>query len=225
MSASCKALYLAHADWIQVIIPDGHPAVTMTRLSVADDGGITAIVRFPPGWRRPVTGHHSAIEEVVWLAGRFEMSGAVYRAGDHVWYPPGWTRRDSHTPSGALALAWFSAPSQWLPVLSRHAEAAGAGHRCAPWDELSTGATPLGVPGRILHDGPEHTTAIVDALPGGDPLPEGVKQLHVLDLATARYWRCEADAAVPEVGVGPVWIRLVPAGHSAVDNLARPLCG
>jgi hypothetical protein len=101
-------------DWGVTTIPRSTPEVGIVRLHVDPPSGASqSLVRFPPGWSRPRRGRYPVGEEFVVLTGRLRVSSISYRAGHYGWIPPGGFRHDSATPSGALALAWFSGPPVW----------------------------------------------------------------------------------------------------------------
>lgn len=71
------------------------------------------LVRFPPGWRRPGPGFYACAEEVLVIEGAVSVSGTTVSAGEYAFFPPFLTRTASLSPSGCLALAWFSAAPRW----------------------------------------------------------------------------------------------------------------
>jgi quercetin dioxygenase-like cupin family protein len=100
-------------EWLDIPIPGSSPAVRLHRLHVdPETGASVSLVRFPAGWSRPVIGFYAAAEEFVVLEGEIRV-GRSYRAGDYAYLPPRTIRAASASESGALALAWFSAPPAW----------------------------------------------------------------------------------------------------------------
>lgn len=74
----------------------------------AKTGACTAIIRYPPGWRREAVEHIAADEEFYVLEGAIEINGVDY-AYDHYGYVPGKaTRRTMSVKEGAVALTFFS---------------------------------------------------------------------------------------------------------------------
>lgn len=101
--------------WRPFTIPQSSPPVSLAPLSAdAETGSFLVLVRFPAGWTRPAAGHYTCDEEFVIQEGELTVSGTVFRAGDRGWFPAGQERTDSGTVGGALALAWFSGPADWV---------------------------------------------------------------------------------------------------------------
>jgi hypothetical protein len=143
VSAPAAATDITELRWRDFTIPGSSPAVSLARLHAEPAGGFTVVVRFPPGWSRPGTGHYDAVEEVLFLDGGFEMSGARYGVDDYGWFPEDYSRVDSRSPDGALALAWFSAPYTWSTGESPRAAAAAAGTLGRHWPSLDALPSPL----------------------------------------------------------------------------------
>lgn len=118
--------------WHEVLIPASDRPVKLHSLHRdPESGAALSLVRFPPGWRRPSTGHYTCAEEFVVLEGGIRV-GVEYSEGDYVYLPPRSVRTDSVSESGALVVSWFSAPVSWVdgpapdpspgsPVVSRDA--------------------------------------------------------------------------------------------------------
>lgn len=101
--------------WRPFSIPQSSPPVSLVPLHADPEAGsFLVLVRFPAGWTRSAAGHYSCDEEFVILEGELAVSGTVFGAGDRGWFPAGRERRDSRTGTGALALAWFSGPAEWV---------------------------------------------------------------------------------------------------------------
>lgn len=200
---------VAHAEWQAFPIPGGTPDVQLTRLGRDPRGGFDVLVRFPTGWSRPGPGFYDATEEVLFLAGSFQMSGRTYTAGDHGWFPAGFTRVDSISPTGAIALAWFSQPNQWTEGVSPRAEKVAEKASTACWTNATPALSPVGTTGWLLHKDDQRSSWIVDSVPEGADLPAGVETIDLFDLATHRWMSVPGDEALPAVGPGPVWLRLV----------------
>jgi hypothetical protein len=92
------------------LIPGSNLPVRRTRLD-----GMSALVRFPPGWARPGRGHYLAGEEFVLLEGELSVSGITYAAGHHGWLPAGTLRHSGAAPGGALAFTAFAGEDTWVP--------------------------------------------------------------------------------------------------------------
>jgi hypothetical protein len=205
-------LDLAGLPWREVEIAGSTPPVRLTRLEVDDGGGFTVVVRFPPGWARPGPGSYDAIEEVLFLAGSFEMSGVVHTADDYAWFPAGFTRVGSRSAAGALALAWFSGRDRWSDGIAATSEVAARGVVRTRWTEVEPTVTPLGIPGRLLRSGADRSAWMLDALPDGVVVPSALAWVDVFDLVTHRYHHVPSGVALPPVDPGPAWVRTIPSG-------------
>lgn len=115
MSGSAAVdLRSAGLPFVTVTIAGSADPVRLARLHADPDTGAgVSLVRFPPTWTRPTTGHYSCAEEILVLDGTLVVSGVTYRAGDYGYLPPYAARTASATPGGCLALAWFSARPAW----------------------------------------------------------------------------------------------------------------
>lgn len=126
-------------DWIDVAIPGAEPPVRLSRLHAGADGASVSLVRFPPGWSRPVVGHYAAAEEFVVLHGSIVVGGR-FGEGDYAYLPPRTLRAESSSETGALVLAWFSAEPVWhrgrpterSPQLPVHSQGVGVLREAAP---------------------------------------------------------------------------------------------
>lgn len=195
------------ADWRPYGIPGGTPEVQLTRLAVDPRGGFDVLVRFPTGWSRPGPGHYDAAEEVLFLAGSFSMSGKNYTAGDHGWFPADFTREDSVSPTGALALAWFSGGNSWTESISDRAEQAARGVATRRWTDHQAATSPIGTAGWLLREDDQRSTWIVEHVPEGAHV-DGA-EVGLFDLATHRWANIPPGGALPDLGPGPVWLRTV----------------
>jgi hypothetical protein len=101
-------------NWREVTIPDSSPPVTVATLREEPGGGFWGLVRFPPGWARPVSGHYLVDEEFWVLEGELTMSGETYGPEQVGRIPSGAVRRDSRAETGALTLAHFAGPARWV---------------------------------------------------------------------------------------------------------------
>jgi hypothetical protein len=116
MTSSGSAIdLLGDLAWETTVIPGGTGPVEIVRLW-ADPIRRSSIgfVRFPAGWERPTDGHYPVDEELVVLDGELHLTGTVYRAGEYGWVPGGGLRRATATPTGCLALAYFSGIPMWV---------------------------------------------------------------------------------------------------------------
>lgn len=71
------------------------------------DGACTALIRYPPGWRREGPEHITASEEFYVLDGGFEINGQAYGSDSYSYLPAGWTRHTMSAQSGAVILTAF----------------------------------------------------------------------------------------------------------------------
>lgn len=180
--------------WRTITIADGDPAVGFARLGGNRvSGSFCALVRFPPGWSRPFAGHYSVEEEMFVLDGELTMSGATYVSGDYADFPPGYLRSRSETQPGALAIAFFDGPADWLrvappsvtnpilPVASR---------------EIEPRVCPTAESARLLHEDAKGSTWLVDnSLVVGAPRD---MRLEVVSLSELRWMAVEPGAPIPE---------------------------
>ena len=72
----------------------------------------TALFRWAPGSELPLH-EHTAIEQTYVLEGSFEDEEGIATAGNFVWRPAG-SRHVARSADGALVLAFFLAPNQFL---------------------------------------------------------------------------------------------------------------
>lgn len=190
--------------WREFTIPGSTPPVSLARLYLEDGGGVTLLVRFPPGWSRPGTGHYDAIEEVLFLEGGFQMSGATYGPDSYGWFPAGYLRVDSASPDGALALAWFSGVNNWYPGSSAEAEQTQPATIVAHWPSAPLLGSPLGQgSARLLHPSAERPTWIVDQVPAGDVSDRVVE---LFSLSSRRWARVVPGDELPVLD-GPAFCR------------------
>jgi len=104
----------AALNWRLVTIPDGSPAVAVARLREEAGGAFWALVRFPPGWSRPITGHYLVDEEFWVIEGDLVMNGVTYRPEQGACLRAGTPRSDTRSAAGALAVARFAGPATWV---------------------------------------------------------------------------------------------------------------
>lgn len=101
-------------DWQPFEIPDSSEPVAMFPLRYeTDTRARTLFVRFPAGWKRPVTGYYESGEDVLFISGELEMGGTTYRPGDYGYIPGGRARAGSYARTEVLALARFEGPARW----------------------------------------------------------------------------------------------------------------
>ena len=114
-------------DWAEVTMPGASSPVRLVRLHAdGSTGASVSLVRFPPGWTRPVTGHYTCAEEIAVLEGSISVSGTAHLAGAYARLPERATRAASATGAeGCLAVAWFSGPPRWQDGVADDAPASG----------------------------------------------------------------------------------------------------
>lgn len=203
------------AHWSSFSIPDGEPEIGLCRLGSDHDGAFTVLVRFPPGWARPVTGWYDAAEEALILDGELTMSGRTHRAGEFARWGVDYTRVGTSTTDGATVLAWFSGLNRWTRGTTEHTELDAA----CRWREVvpvpvAAGELP---PVRPLYRADDATVAVWDRPPEDCILdvavnlfgltsrrfaqvPAGVT-LPSFDEPTLVRVRCSVDQLVPATGV------------------------
>jgi hypothetical protein len=190
-------------NWRTIPIADGTPAVEFARAGGdRAAGSFAAFVRFPPGWSRPHTGRYEVDEELFVLEGALEMSGAVYRAGDHAFFPAGFVRARSRTPQGALVAAFFSGPADW----TRLDEAASV-TTVPPLasSDVAPRASPVAPQASLLREHARGATWLVDG-PLAARAPRDMS-VEILSLPTAAWALVEGGAPIPEMQ-GPTLCRL-----------------
>lgn len=173
--------------WIEVTIPASEPPVRLTRLHVGVDKGTVSLVRFPPGWSRPETGHYTAAEEFVVLGGSIFV-GDRLDAGDYAYLPPRTVRAESSSSTGALVLAWFSSVPEWH---------AGLPAQPAPQDPVHRGHS------GILRDAAPEVPGRYEV---GRPHRVGGLGADVLDLEK-RTWEWVEAGQVPTLDAAVMHVR------------------
>jgi hypothetical protein len=166
-------------DWTGVAMPASSAPVRLVRLH-ADEatGSSVSLVRFPPAWSRPGTGHYTCDEEFMVLEGRISVSGTAYPAGAHAFLSRSATRAASAVDAdGCLAVAWFSGPPRWRDGIADGAP--GSGRKAEPALSVLLGSL-ADLPGRL--PGTEDGAAGFDVtfleagvwvyVPYGEPFPD-----------------------------------------------------
>lgn len=196
----------AGQEWVEFAIPESSGVVGLRMLHRDPDGGLCLLVRFPAGWERPEPGSYDVPEEVLFLAGELEMDGFRYRAGDYAWLPGHGPRSSTRTSCGALAAAWFGGPNRWTP--GRPSRSPDSTTTRIPWTDAEVAATPFaGLDGRILRREDGRGAWVLERVPAGITVPPGVRHAQVVDLAAMTSWIVMAGEQLPEVPIGPVWLR------------------
>lgn len=190
----------AVSEWASVPIPGSEPPVRLHRLHVDPVSKASlSLVEFPPGWRRPGTGHYLCAEEFVVLGGELTVSGVVPGVGDHVYLPARWPRVDSETKQGCRALAWFSAPPAW-----RQGEGPTPSEppRAGPPRLEDPAADPTGAGPRV---------SLQELVP-----PVAAVDRDVLEVSTNHWWFVPAGE-VARAAAGPALVRSWPPASPPGD--------
>ncbi len=206
--------------WRTITIEDSSPPVGFARLD-ADraSGAFAALVRFPAGWERPGTGRYVVEEELLVLEGELHMTGVVYRAGDYAHLPAGYVRSRSAAPRGALALAFFGGPADWI----RLAESVSEQGASPPivWREVTPRRSSIAGSARLLRETERVSTWLVDGPLAARAPRDARVQLFSL---TSRSWAAVApDGPIPPLPI-PCLYRLVRSsdarghGETSVDR-------
>ena len=172
--------------WQEISLAGGRPPVRRIVLHAEGGGGASVqAVEFPPDWARPDAGCFDADEEIVVVRGDLVVSGVEMRAGHHAFVPRGATRVDSRSGSeGCLAVAWFSGPPQWRPVIG------SAGIDDIRCDSLQRWCVPYAAAGADSSTGPADVVVPAGGtwhwIPAGEPIvrpesPALVRTWPVLD--------------------------------------------
>ncbi|MEO1038853.1 MAG: DUF4437 domain-containing protein [Pseudomonadota bacterium] len=72
-----------------------------------EDGACSALIRYPPGWRREGPEHIEAAEEFYVLDGEIELNGKVFSHDGYGYVPAGLTRHTMSVREGAVVLTFF----------------------------------------------------------------------------------------------------------------------
>ena len=78
-------------------------------------GASTAMVRYPPGWRRPGPIHYVADDEFYVLSGDLTISGTTYREHCYGFLPAGFAQAGSCSEGGAVLVRFLSAGAAPVP--------------------------------------------------------------------------------------------------------------
>lgn len=193
------------AEWREFSIPDGQPPVLVRRLFLDPlTNGVTTLVRFPPGWRRPVTGYYPVEEEALFLEGSFGMTGVVYPGVTYAFFPTGYSREDSVSTAGALAVASFGGRADWLRGSTATASAASV--RVADWRKLPLSDSFSLSGARLLREHAAGSTWMFEHAPSGRAPVDAT--IELISLADHNWVRVAPGNAIPALS-GPVYCRLL----------------
>lgn len=183
-------------EWGTTTISQGTADVEIVRLHAdPETKASVSLVRFPPGWQRPVDGHYGVHEEIVIVDGQLELTGVTYRPGDYGFVPKGGLRSMTTTPEGCVALAWFSG----VPTWTSSSDDDPKGERChATLADLRVGA-----PGLLLRQSGEGTCWLASGIADGAVADVDTENVDL----TAWTWAwTDAGESLPPVA-GPVLVR------------------
>ena len=74
----------------------------------SDTGAMSALVRYPPGWRCDIEGRLSEDEELFVLGGSLNVNGTHYSDRCYAHLPAGYPRQSASSEDGAVVLTFFS---------------------------------------------------------------------------------------------------------------------
>ncbi len=179
----------APGEWHELTLPGSNRPVRLCRLHVDDrTKASVSLVRFPPGWRRPITGHYQAAEEFLVLDGAINVV-AEHGAGDYVYLPPRTVRVDTVSPGGALVVAYFSAAPEWVD-----------GVPATPPPQDPVYRRPEGILRDHAPEAPGRCHAVAELAPTASPVDRDIVWL------TQSTWEWVPAGAVPG-GTGPALVR------------------
>jgi hypothetical protein len=94
-------------------VPDANlPLHTYLLHADSDSRASCLLVQFPVGWKRGI-GTYSCAEHALVLDGEIILDDQTWAATEGFIVPGGVTRRETFTPHGALAVAWFGGAPRW----------------------------------------------------------------------------------------------------------------
>lgn len=125
---------------LETPVPDANLPLRTHLLHADPDSRASALlVQFPAGWKRSV-GTYSCAEHAVVLDGEIILDDLTWVATDGFIVPGGITRRETFTPNGALAVAWFGAAPRWIsgetPLNTPSCESWNGDNPTAAFDEV-----------------------------------------------------------------------------------------
>lgn len=155
-------IHVDDIDWVELDLSGGNIPVRMKPLSRdPDTGGVTAIVDFPPGFERPVTGYSTSDEDIFYLEGAMTWGGRTYRRYHYAFHPAGKLRQPMSTAEGALVLASFTAEPEFLfserpgPMYRPERDVPFVDSRSVPWESPRFDDFPAGAARKALRNDPE----------------------------------------------------------------------
>lgn len=129
-------LFAGDLPWRPTVMPDATPELTMIRTDVV--GAVGLLVRFPADFRRIAPGSYNAPEDFLVVEGQLVLNDVTYGPGDLTHVPARAPRRSMTSADGALVLAWFGGPLDWV-------RAPGLPESGEPARSVATGTAALGV--------------------------------------------------------------------------------
>lgn len=102
--------------WRRIGTATARPGAEYKFLSRDDvDGACSALIRYPPGWRRDGEEHILADEEFYVLEGDLTINEQAYAFDSYGFLPKGWTRLNMATETGAIVLTFFDCEPTIVP--------------------------------------------------------------------------------------------------------------
>ena len=183
-------------EWATTTIAHGTADVEIVRLHADPDMRTSvSLVRFPPGWQRSIDGHYDVHEEIVIIDGQLELTGVTYGPSDYGFVPMGGLRRETATPEGCIALAWFGGVPAWTSSPDDDPQ----GECC----HVALGDLHAGAPGRLLRQSGEGSCWLTSGTADGAVADVDTE---IVDLtAWAWAWTSVGDTLPPIAG--PVLVR------------------
>jgi hypothetical protein len=164
----------------------------------------TLVIEFPPRFSRSRPGRYQAGEEILVLAGELLLDQLRLRSRDWAWLPPGLLRSRMSAPSGCIAYAWFSGPTEWE---RSDEQRPGPAARSEP-----LGSTPRLLRGDLPGDGPWRSGLFAAGHSVTGPA-------EVLDLDSFAWRRLKTGETRP-AGLGTSFVRWAVPGRN--DNPDPP---
>lgn len=100
--------------WRRVPMPSSNGPAEIRVLRRFGAGAMSALVRFPAGWSRPVAGFYAAAELFVVLDGVLLLGDLRLRSGTGAFIPAHTPRWRTEAPHGSLAWAHFDGPADFV---------------------------------------------------------------------------------------------------------------
>lgn len=174
-------------------IPGGSVPVSIVSLHREPSRAFSLLVTFPRGWDRPMLGHYTCAEDVVFLAGRLRIGDETFVAGDWAHMPAGYLRAGMHADTEVVAVARFSGPARWI---EGHGESSPPLIRRNLSQVLDAIDGPIGCGSAQLlrHGEPDSSWLVVTPPPAGELCPV---EAQIVDLVEQTWHHVPAGAPIP----------------------------